>query len=303
MAAIDWAGVFPAATTQYRPDMSVDIVATQGVQDALIRDGVHGLVLMGTVGEGNSLLADEKRDVLKACAEVTAGRVPIIAGVSELSTPLAAAFARDAEKLGASGLMVLPSMVYVPTEDELIAHFRAVAQATSLPIMLYNNPPSYRVNIGIRTMEALADQPNVVCLKESSTDTRRYTDIHNAMGDRYVLFAGLDDVALEALMLGAAGWVSGLTNAFPQESIALYDAFRRGDMATALAIYRWFMPLLHLDAEHDLVQSIKLAEQVMGRGSERVRMPRLPLTGARREEVIKMVETAAATRPTLKAAA
>jgi len=303
MAAIDWAGVYPAATTQYRPDMSVDIDATQRVQDALIRDGVHGLVLMGTVGEGNSLLAEEKREVLRAAAEVTAGRVPVIAGVSELSTPLAVAFARDAEKLGASGLMVLPSMVYVPTEDELIAHFRAVAQATSLPIMLYNNPPSYRVNIGIRTMQALADQPNVVCLKESSPDTRRYTDIYNVMGDRYVLFAGLDDVALEALMLGAAGWVSGLTNAFPQESIALYDAFRRGDMQTALAIYRWFMPLLHLDAEHDLVQSIKLAEQVMGRGSERVRMPRLPLTGARREEVIAMVEAAAANRPTLKAAA
>lgn len=303
MAAIDWAGVYPAATTQYRPDMSVDIDATQRVQDALIRDGVHGLVLMGTVGEGNSLLAEEKREVLRAAAEVTAGRVPVIAGVSELSTPLAVAFARDAEKLGASGLMVLPSMVYVPTEDELIAHFRAVAQATSLPIMLYNNPPSYRVNIGIRTMQALADQPNVVCLKESSPDTRRYTDIYNVMGDRYVLFAGLDDVALEALMLGAAGWVSGLTNAFPQESIALYDAFRRGDMQTALAIYRWFMPLLHLDAEHDLVQSIKLAEQVMGRGSERVRMPRLPLTGARREEVIAMVEAAAAKRPTLKAAA
>ena len=303
MAAIDWAGVYPAATTQYRPDMSVDIDATQRVQDALIRDGVHGLVLMGTVGEGNSLLAEEKREVLRAAAEVTAGRVPVIAGVSELSTPLAVAFARDAEKLGASGLMVLPSMVYVPTEDELIAHFRAVAQATSLPIMLYNNPPSYRVNIGIRTMQALADQPNVVCLKESSPDTRRYTDIYNVMGDRYVLFAGLDDVALEALMLGAAGWVSGLTNAFPQESIALYDAFRRGDMQTALAIYRWFMPLLHLDAEHDLVQPIKLAEQVMGRGSERVRMPRLPLTGARREEVIAMVEAAAANRPTLKAAA
>lgn len=303
MAAIDWAGVFPAATTQYRPDMSVDIAATQSVQDALIRDGVHGLVLMGTVGEGNSLLADEKRNVLQAAVEVTAGRVPVIAGVSELSTALACAFARDAEKLGASGLMVLPSMVYVPTEEELIAHFRAVAQSTSLPIMLYNNPPSYRVNIGIRTMEALADQPNVVCLKESSTDTRRYTDIYNIMGDRYVLFAGLDDVALEALMLGAAGWISGLTNAFPQESIALYDAFRRGDMPTALAIYRWFMPLLHLDAEHDLVQSIKLAEQIMGRGSERVRMPRLPLVGARRAEVIAMVEKAVASRPALKAAA
>jgi 4-hydroxy-tetrahydrodipicolinate synthase len=235
--------------------------------------------------------------------EAAAGRVPVITGVSEMTTPRAVAFARDAEKIGASGLMVLPAMVYVPTEDELIAHFRAVAEATSLPIMLYNNPPSYRVNIGLRTMQALADLPNVVSLKESSPDTRRFTDIHNLMGDRYVLFAGLDDVALEALMLGAAGWVSGLTNAFPQESIALWDAFKRGDMATALSIYRWFMPLLHLDAEHDLVQTIKLAEQVMGRGSERVRPPRYPLTGERRAEVIAMVEKAAATRPTLKAAA
>ena len=215
MAAIDWAGVYPAATTQFRPDMSVDIDATQKVQDGLIRDGVHGLVLMGTVGEGNSLEPEEKRQVLKAALEVAAGRVPVIAGVSEMTTPRAVAFARDAEKLGASGLMVLPAMVYVPTEDELIAHFRAVAESVSTPIMLYNNPPSYRVNIGLRTMQALADLPNVVSLKESSPDTRRFTDIHNLMGDRYVLFAGLDDVALEALMLGAAGWVSGLTNAFP----------------------------------------------------------------------------------------
>lgn len=303
MAAIDWAGVYPAATTQFRPDLSVDLDATQKVQDGLIRDGVHGLVLMGTVGEGNSLEPEEKRQVLKAAMEVSAGRVPVIAGVSEMTTPRAVAFARDAEKLGASGLMVLPAMVYVPTEDELIAHFRAVAESTSVPIMLYNNPPSYRVNIGLRTMQALADLPNVVSLKESSPDTRRFTDIHNLMGDRYVLFAGLDDVALEALMLGAAGWVSGLTNAFPHESIALWDAFKRGDMATALSIYRWFMPLLHLDAEHDLVQTIKLAEQVMGRGSERVRPPRYQLTGERRAEVIAMVEAAAATRPTLKAAA
>jgi 4-hydroxy-tetrahydrodipicolinate synthase len=303
MAAIDWAGVYPAATTQFRPDLSVDIDATQKVQDGLIRDGVHGLVLMGTVGEGNSLEPEEKRQVLKAAMEVTAGRAPVIAGVSEMTTPRAVAFARDAEKLGASGLMVLPAMVYVPTEDELIAHFRAVAEATSLPIMLYNNPPSYRVNIGLRTMQALADLPNVVALKESSPDTRRFTDIHNLMGERYVLFAGLDDVALEALMLGAAGWVSGLTNAFPHESIALWDAFKRGDLQAALAIYRWFMPLLHLDAEHDLVQTIKLAEQVMGRGSERVRPPRWQLSGQRRAEVIAMVEKAAATRPTLKAAA
>lgn len=299
---VDWAGVFPAATTQFAADLSVDIGATQKVQDKLVREGVHGLIIMGTVGENNSLEADEKRAVLKAAVEAVAGRVPIIAGVSELDTKRAAAFARDAEKLGADGLMVLPAMVYVPTEDELVSHFRAVAQATSLPVMLYNNPPAYRVSIGVEALKKLSDQDNIVCLKESAPDTRRFTDLLNALGDRYLLFAGLDDVALEGLLLGARGWVSGLTNAFPKESLALYAAAQRGDLATALAIYRWFMPLLHLDAEHDLVQSIKLAEQIMGRGSERVRPPRYPLTGARRAEVSALVERAAASRPKIKGA-
>lgn len=300
---VDWAGVFPAATTQFAPDLSVDIAATQKVQDALVKDGVHGLIVMGTVGENNSLEPEEKRAVLRASVEAVAGRAPVIAGVSELDTKRAVAFARDAEKLGADGLMVLPAMVYVPTEDELVAHFRAVAEAVGLPIMLYNNPPAYRVSVGIEAMRRLSDCANIVCLKESAPDTRRFTDLFNAVGERYVLFAGLDDVALEALVLGARGWVSGLTNAFPKESLALYEAAVRGDLETARAIYRWFMPLLHLDAEHDLVQSIKLAEQIMGRGSERVRPPRYPLTGARRDAVIALVEAAAATRPKLKAAA
>ena len=301
--AVSWAGVFPAATTQFTTDMSVDLAATQAVQRALIAEGVHGLVVMGTVGEGNSLAPDEKREVLAASVEAAAGRVPIVVGVSELDTPRACALARDAERLGADGLMVLPAMVYVPTESELVSHFRAVAEASSLPVMLYNNPPAYRVSVGLGALEQLADVPNIVAVKESAPDTRRFTDLINAFGDRYVLMAGLDDVALEALLLGAEGWVSGLTNAFPAESIALYEAARARDLDTALAIYRWFMPLLHLDAEHDLVQSIKLAEQVMGRGSERVRPPRSPLTGERRAEVIGLVEQAAASRPRLKAAA
>lgn len=300
---VNWAGVFPAATTQFAPDLSIDLAATQNVQDALVRDGVHGLIIMGTVGENNSLEPDEKRDVLRAAVESVADRVPVIVGVSEMDTKRAIAFARDAEKVGADGLMVLPAMVYVPTEDELVAHFKAVAKETSLPIMLYNNPPAYRVSVGIEAIKQLADIPNIVCLKESAPDTRRFTDLYNAIGDKIMLFAGLDDVALEGLILGAKGWVSGLTNAFPKESLALYDAIIAGDMKTALAIYRWFMPLLHLDAEHDLVQSIKLAEQIMGRGSERVRPPRYPLTGARRAEVSALVEQAAATRPKLKAAA
>lgn len=296
---MQWQGVFPAATTQFDEVLNIDFAATQAVQKALVDDGVHGLIIMGTVGEGNSLDAPEKRRMIQAARESVAPGVPLIVGVSELSTPTAAALARDAERYGADALMVLPAMVYVPTPDELVRHFETVAAATGLPIMLYNNPPAYRVNIGLAELRRLADSPNIVAVKESSPDTRRFTDLHNEFGDRFVLMAGLDDVALEGLLLGAAGWVSGLTNAFPRESIALYDAVVRGDLATALAIYRWFMPLLHLDAEHDLVQSIKIAEQVMGRGSERVRPPRLPLRGARRDEVIAMVQTAAATRPVL----
>ena len=292
-----WSGVFPAATTQFDSALEVDLPATQQVQKALLQDGVHGLVLMGTVGEGNSLSADEKRAVLGAAVDVSEGRVPVIAGVSEFTTASAVRFARDAEGLGAAGLMVLPAMVYVPTAAELEHHFRAVAAATGLPIMLYNNPPSYRVNIGIPTLERLADVPNIVAIKESAPDSRRFTDIINAVGERFVLFAGLDDIAFESLTLGAQGWVSGLTNAFPVESLQLYEALCNGDLERARKIYRWFMPLLHLDAEHDLVQTIKLAEQVMGRGSERVRLPRLPLSGARRAEVIAMIEAARDSRP------
>ncbi|CAN7198353.1 dihydrodipicolinate synthase family protein [Caulobacter sp. LjRoot300] len=303
MSSMNWSGVFPAATTQFKTDLSIDIDASQQVLDALVRDGVHGLVVLGTCGENNSLEADEKRRALQAAVEVVAGRVPIIVGVSELTTSRAALFAKDAETLGADALMVLPAMVYVPTEAELEAHFRTVAQASGLPIMLYNNPPAYRAAITLDVLAGLANEPTIVAVKESAPDTRRFTDLARAFGDRFILMAGLDDVALEGLLMGARGWVSGLTSAFPQESVALVAAVDRGDLEEARRIYRWFMPLLHLDAEHDLVQSIKLAEQIMGRGSERVRMPRLPLAGARRAQVIAMVEEAAATRPLLTQAA
>ena len=292
-----WRGVFPAATTQFNDDFSINYAATQKVQQALIDDGVNGLIILGTCGENNSLLPEEKRKVLQGAVEVAKGRVPVIAGVSELDTARAVEYARDAEKIGADGLMVLPAMVYVPTEDELAAHFQAVAAASALPQMLYNNPPAYRVSITSSLLHALHGTANIVAVKESAPDSRRFTDLLNEFGDRYEIFAGLDDVALEGLMLGAKGWISGLTSAFPEESVELVAAFERGDMATALKIYRWFMPLLHLDAEHDLVQSIKLAETIRGRGTETVRMPRKPLAGKRREQVTAMVEKCAATRP------
>jgi dihydrodipicolinate synthase/N-acetylneuraminate lyase len=295
--ACTWSGVFPAATTQFTSALELDVRATQAVQAALLRDGVQGLVLMGTVGEGNSLSGEEKRTVLRAAVEVTEGRVPIIAGVSEFTTATAVSFVRDAEALGVSGFMVLPGMVYVPTAAELEYHFRTVAAATTLPVMLYNNPPSYRVNVDIATLARLADVANIVAIKESAPDPRRFTDLFNAFGERFVLFAGLDDVVFEAVTLGAQGWVSGLTNVFPVESLALFAALRAGDLERARRLYRWFMPLLHLDSDPDLVQSIKLAEQLLGRGSERVRPPRLPLAGERRAFVTALIERARATRP------
>jgi len=296
---IDWAGVFPAVTTQLHEDLTVDLRNTQRVVDELIRDGVNGIIALGTVGENNSLEPAEKLAVLAAVVEVVNGRVPVLTGVSEYDTRRAIRYTQAAEKAGADGLMLLPPMVYVPKRHELIAHFAGVARATALPIMLYNNPPAYRTMIDAQTLLELAPLENIVALKESAPDPRRFTDVYNAVGDRYVLFAGLDDVALEGLFLGARGWVSGLTNAFPQESVGLVAALRAGDHAKAVAIYRWFMPLLHLDAEHDLVQSIKLAEQIMGRGSERVLPPRMTLIGERRAEVTAVVEKAAATRPVL----
>lgn len=298
-----WRGVIPAVTTQFNEDLSIDFENTRRVQDALVNDGVHGLIVMGTCGENNSLDPDEKRQILKGAVEVVNGRVPVITGVSEFDTRRAVAYARDAEKAGADGLMLLPAMVYVPKPEELVAHFKTVAEATSLPIMLYNNPPAYRVNIGVDVLRQLEGVANIKAVKESAPDTRRFTDLINEFGDRFDIFAGLDDVALEGMMLGAKGWVSGLTSAFPQESVALVAAIDRGDWEEARRIYRWFMPLLHLDAEHDLVQTIKLAEQIMGRGSERVRMPRMILQGARRAEITAMVEKAAATRPSKTAKA
>jgi len=297
--SIHWKGVFPAVTTQLDANLAIDLEMTRRTVDNLVRDGIDGVIALGTVGENNSFEFDEKIRVLTAIVEAVAGRVPVLTGVSEYDTRRATRYAQAAEKAGADGLMLLPPMVYVPKEHELTAHFLGVARNTSLPIMLYNNPPAYRTTISNDVLTALAPVENIVALKESAPDTRRFTDLRNAFGERFTLFAGLDDVALEGLYLGAKGWVSGLTNAFPRESVELVAAIGRGDHAKALEIYRWFMPLLHLDAGHDLVQAIKLAEQVMGRGSERVLPPRLPLIGERRAEVIGMVEKAAATRPSL----
>ncbi|MFI5000240.1 MAG: dihydrodipicolinate synthase family protein [Reyranellales bacterium] len=303
MARIGWRGVFPAVTTQFREDFSVDLPATQKVIDGLIRDGVSGLIICGTVGEGTSLAADEKRKVLAAAVEAAKKRVPVVAGVAEYTTAMAGDLARDCQKIGVDGLMVMPAMVYSAKPAETVAHFKSVAKASDLPIMVYNNPPIYKTDVTPEMLAELSDCDTVVCIKESSGATARFADIRRIMGERLVLFCGLDDVVVESIMLGCVGWVSGLSNAFPKEANRLFDLAAAGRYAEAQPLYDWFMPLLHLDARADLVQCIKLCEQIMGRGSERTRPPRLALGGAERALVERLMAEALKARPSVKLAA
>jgi 4-hydroxy-tetrahydrodipicolinate synthase len=221
----------------------------------------------------------------------------VLTGVAEFTTAAACETAKAAEAAGVDGLMVLPGMVYASDPRETVAHFRTVAAATPLPVMVYNNPPVYRVDISPEMFAELADVENIVCIKEASGDVRRVTDLINALGDRYVLFSGLDDVAMESVVLGCTGWVSGLVDAFPRENRMLWDAVTSGDLARAVAIYRWYMPMLHFDSHPKLVQYIKLASAEMGFGTETVRAPRLPLAGGEREKALAIVRKCAATRP------
>lgn len=294
-----WRGVFPAVTTQFKADMAVDLDATAGVVAALIEDGVSGLVVCGTVGENTALSAAEKTAVVEAAVAVSAGRVPVVVGVAEYTTPFAALAARAAARAGADGLMVMPAMVYPAKPRETAAYFRGVAAASDLPIMIYNNPPSYRTDVTPAMLAGLADVETIVAFKESSGDTRRFVDLRALTGDRFIPFCGLDDVVLESVVLGAVGWVSGLSNVFPREGETLFRLAAAGRVREAMPIYDWFMPLLHLDARPDLVQCIKLCERLAGRGGDRTRPPRLPLDEAEAAVIRALMETATATRPSL----
>lgn len=299
---VNWNGVFPAATTAFSVDQRVDLAATGRHLDALIQAGVHGLIVLGTVGENTSLDPAEKLDVLRACAEAVRGRVPLLSGVAENSTAAACRFAKAAHTIGADGLMVLPAMVYKSDPRETMAHFRAVARATELPILCYNNPPTYGVDLTPEMFSELADEETLVAIKESSDDVRRITDLANAVGDRYILFNGVDDLVVESVVAGAQGWVAGLVNAFPRESLMLWDLAVKGKFDEARKLYRWFAPLLHLDTHPKLVQYIKLAMAQTGMGTEAVRAPRLPLTGDERKRILEIVRRALETRPFKKRA-
>jgi len=297
--SVSWRGVFPAVTTQFRADGALDLASTQRGVEEQIRAGVHGLIMLGSVGENCSLDSQEKRQILAATKEVAARKVPVLSGVAEYTTAQSAAFARDCEKIGIDGLMVLPGMVYKADEREALAHFRAVAAASGLPIMIYNNPPAYNVDVTPEGFKELASERRVVAIKESSENLRRLTDIVNLTGDRYTLFCGVDDLILESVLLGAVGWVSGLVNVFPKESVRLWELAAKGDWERARAIYRWFMPTLHLDTSPKLVQMIKLGQKIVGNGSAVTRAPRLPLEGEELKRVTRLYEEAIANRPTL----
>ena len=298
-ARIGWEGVFPAVTTQFRDDLSLDLDATRHVMDALIRDGVSGLIVCGTVGENTSLTRSEKIAIMEAAKDVARGRVPVIAGIAEFTTPFAVGTAKEAARIGIDGIMVMPALVYSSKPHETAAHFRGVASSVDLPVMVYNNPPIYKNDVTPQILASLADCETIVCFKESSGDTRRFIDVRNMVGDRFVMFAGLDDVVVESVMVGAVGWVSGMSNAFPREGETLFRLARAGRYDEAMPLYEWFMPLLHLDARPDLVQCIKLCEHIMGRGTHLTRPPRLALSDAERAEIEAMMRKALADRPSL----
>jgi 4-hydroxy-tetrahydrodipicolinate synthase len=294
-----WQGVFPALTTQMTGDGEIDLSATMNHVEAMLASGVAGLIMLGSLGENQPLFPEEKRRVIAATVRHVHGRVPVLSGVAETSTAAASKYARDCQDMKADGLMLMPSMLYKGDPAETMAHFRAVAAATDLPIMLYNNPISYANDITPAMFAELASVKNFVAIKESAGDTRRITDLHNTVGGRYAIFTGVDNLMLESSILGIDGWVAGSGIAFPAENQYLWDLTRRGEWAKALEIYRWFTPLLHLDISTKFVQYIKLAVQECGLGKEWVRAPRLPLVGAEREKVLEIIHTGIKNRPPL----
>ena len=292
-----WQGVFPAITTQLKKDQSLDLDATAAHAEALIDSGVTGMIFLGSLGENQALLPEEKRRVIEAMVEAVDGRVPVLSGVAENSTAAACRYVRDLEQLGVNGFMLMPAMLYKGDPRETMTHFRTTAKATGLPIMLYNNPISYANDITPQMFAGMSDVKNFVALKESSGDVRRITDLHNTVGSRYAIFTGVDNLLLESAILGIDGWVAGSGIAFPAENQYLWELTRAGKWERAREIYRWFTPLLHLDVSAKFVQYIKLAVQECGLGSEWVRAPRLPLTGGERKQILKIIHDGIAKRP------
>lgn len=283
-----WSGVFPAATTKMTASGALDLKAMQVSIERLVKGGVSGVIVLPMLGENAALTQAEKDKVVPAAKEAVAGRVPLLSGLAELSTDDAIAAAKNYRRLGAEGLMVFPSLAYRTDRRETIAWYKAVATG-GLPIMIYNNPIAYKVDVDVPTLEGLAGVPEIVAVKEETGDIRRVTDLYNAFGDRFDIFCGVDDLILESLALGVVGWVSGMTNAWPDECVRLFNAAKAGDFKAALPLYRLMTPAFHLDTDVKLVQYIKFAEHLVYGAPEHIRPPRLPLEGEERARVEAVV--------------
>ena len=298
----NWEGVMPAVTTQFNSNDELDLDMFKVNIQAQLAAGVNGIVLGGTLGEASTLTEDEGRKLTRETVAIVAGKIPVLMNIAEQTTKAAIALAKSAEEDGASGLMMLPPMRYKASDAEIVHYFKSVANSTSLPIMIYNNPVDYKLVVTLDMFQELLDAcPNIQAVKESTRDTTNITRIKNRFGNRLAIMTGVDTLALESLVLGADGWVAGLVDAFPAETVAIYTLVKAGKVQEAITIYRWFMPLLELDIHPKLVQYIKMASVHTGIGNEYVRAPRLALEGAERARIEKVITDALAIRPTLPA--
>jgi 4-hydroxy-tetrahydrodipicolinate synthase len=299
MRKVKWMGVYPAVTTKFHENEDLDIPAFVHNLKAQVEAGVNGIIIGGSLGESSTITHEERMELCKAALDSVGDKVDIIVNIAEGSTRSAIELARKAEASGAHGLMLLPPMMYKPTEQEVADFFIAVAKSTSLPILLYNNPVDYKIEITMNIFDQLLPYANIAAVKESTRDISNVTRMKTRYGDRYRVLCGVDTIAMEELVMGADGWVAGLVDAFPAETVAIYKLVKAGRIEEARAIYRWFLPLLELDINPQLVQNIKLAEVMTGIGTEHVRAPRHILVGEERARVIGILERGLANRPKL----
>ena len=297
MKNFKWEGVMPAITTQFDSEGSLSLKAFKNNLAHQIKAGVHGIILGGTLGEASTLTSSEKESLLKTTLEQVEGKIPVIMNIAEQSTDQAIVSAKDAETNGASGLMLLPPMRYRATDIETVAYFSAVASSTSLPIMIYNNPVDYKIEVTLDMFEAIKKYENITAVKESTRDITNITRMINRFGDRYKILCGVDTIAMESILMGAKGWVAGLVDSFPEETVAIFTYCKAGEWEKARAVFRWFLPLLELDISPQLVQNVKLCEQATGLGTGYVRKPRLPLEGSELKRVELIIKESLAKRP------
>lgn len=299
MRTIKWEGVYPAVTTKFFENGDLDLENFVKNIEFQVSVGVKGVIVGGSLGESSTLTHDERLALTKAALDAIGDKADVILNIAEGSTKAAVELAKKAKEIGAHGLMLLPPMMYKPTEQEVADFFIEVASSTDLPILVYNNPVDYKIEITLGIFDQFVDYPTIQAVKESTRDVSNVTRMRNRFGDRFKILCGVDTLALEELVLGADGWIAGLVDAFPAETVAIYELVKAGEIAEALKIYRWFLPVLELDLSPQLVQNIKLAEVMTGIGTEPVRPPRKILQGAERERVIGIIEAALKIRPTL----